>query len=169
MAKQRLMFTGALVAACLSIGAIAGCNGGDSDASKTATPGQQEAKAGVQQRFAGTAPCADCDGIRNELTLNFTQDGQPDGFTLTQNYLGAKDDRSNHTFNVKGLFAVLTGSSEDPKAVVYHLMPDDDSEPASYYQRTDDNTLKLLEKQGSGESITLTLSKKDYSMTRVPQ
>lgn len=166
MAKQRLMFTGALVAACLSIGAIAGCNG---DSDKTATPGQQEAKAGVQQHFTGTAPCADCDGVRNELSLNFTQDGQPDGFTLTNSYLGAKDDRSNHLFTTKGIFAVLTGSSEDPKAVVYHLMPDNDNEPATYYQRTDDNTLKLLEKQGSGETINLTLSKKNYSMTRVTQ
>ena len=162
MLKRRLMFTGALVAACLSVGVLAGCDG-----NKEPTPGQQEAKAGRQQHFAGTAPCADCDGMRYELALNFTLDGQPDGFTLTQNYLGAKDDGAHRSFNVKGIFAVLTGSSEDPKAVVYHLMPDDDNEPATYYQRTDDNTLKLLEKQGDGESINLLVSKKNFSMTRV--
>ena len=166
MATPRLTFTAALAAACLSVGMLAGCNG---DADKTATPGQQEAKAGIQQHFRGTAPCSDCSGAYRDITLNFTQDGQPDGFTLTENYMGAKDGGANHSFNAKGLFAVLTGSSEDPKAVVYHLMPDDNDQPATYYQRTDDNTLKLLDKKGSGESIELTLSKTGIALTRAAQ
>ena len=166
MATPRLLFTAALAAAGLSVGLLVGCNG---DTDKTVASGQQEAKAGVQQHFHGTAPCSDCSGVYRDIALNFTQDGQPDGFTLTENYMGAKDGGTNHSFSAKGLFAVITGSSEDPKAVVYHLMPDDKAQPATYYQRTDDNTLKLLDKKGSGESIELTLSNTGTALTRPAQ
>lgn len=164
MAKRNIMFTASLMTAFLSVGAIAGCNSGDAD--KTVTPGQQEAKLGIQQRFVGIAPCDDCKGMQNELTLNFTSDGQPDGFTLVHNYVGAKDGSANHSFSVSGLFAVLKGTSQNPEVVVYHLMPDNDSEPPTYFQRTDDNTLQLLDKKKVGDELQLKVSVKNYSMAR---
>lgn len=149
MMKQRMMFSGALVAATLSMGILSGCHSDDQD--KAQAPGTapteqvapQAAQAESSQHFVGTLPCADCEGIRTDVTLKFTKDGQPQGFTMTEAYLGAKDSGENHAFNSEGDFAVLTGTTKDPKAVVYHLMPKDD-EP-TYYQRVDDSTLRLLD------------------------
>lgn len=164
MLKQRLMVTGAIVAAAFSMGTLAGCHSGDTDKDKSVTSSQQEAKAGAQQRFNGTLPCADCAGILTDLTLNFTQDGQPDGFTLSQTYQGTNAD-DNHTFSFKGDFAVLTGNTpEDPKGVVYHLMPDDEKEPATYYQRINDTTLKMLDKD-----MKQIQSEQNYALTRSTQ
>lgn len=168
MAKRNVKFMAVLATAFLSVGAIAGCDSGNAD--KVATPGQQEAKAGVHQRFVSTASCDDCKGMQNELTLNFTQDGQPDGFTLVHNYIGAKDDSTNHSFSVSGIFAVLKGTSQNPNVVVYHLMPDNDNEPPTYFQRTDDNTLQLLDKKKVGDDVLeLKLSSRNYSMVRAAQ
>ena len=158
MLKKRLMAAGATIAVLFSVSALSGCHSGDAD--KNATPSQQEAKVGTQQRFIGTQPCADCAGIRTDLTLMYTEDGQPDGFTMNQTYQGASAD-DNHTFSFKGTFAVQTGTPDDSKAVVYHLTPDDKEEAATYYQRVDDNTLKMLDKDKKQIQ-----SDQNYSLTR---
>lgn len=152
MMKQRMTISGALVAATLSMGILSGCHSDDQDkaqAPSASAPTEQAApqatqQAATSQHYAGMLPCADCSGIRTDVTLNFTKDGQPQGFTMTEAYEGAQDSGENHAFSSEGDFAVLTGTTVDPKAVVYHLMPKDD-EP-TYYQRVDDSTLRMLDK-----------------------
>src|SRR5262245_24060220 len=46
----------------------------------------------ASQTFTGVLPCADCAGIRHELTLHSDQhSGQPLTYALVQTYLGTRD------------------------------------------------------------------------------
>jgi len=75
-------------------------------------------------RYAGTAACADCAGIRTELRLYAKG---PNDFTdalyvSARTYLGGRD--GDRSFAERGEWAVLRGDATDPDATVYALNPD---------------------------------------------
>jgi uncharacterized lipoprotein NlpE involved in copper resistance len=119
-----------------------------------APPGQH-----VLAVYEGTLPCADCGGIRTELTL-FTPGPSSSGtasYWLKETYLGkpAKD----ATFESGGSWTSQPGT-HDPKSTVYHLT-EARSRERRYYLKVSDNVLKLLDR--SGRPIDSTL---DYTLSR---
>ncbi len=101
--------------------------------------------------YSGTLPCADCEGIVTELTLQ----KQPDNhFTLKETYQG-----KNQTFPSEGTYTIVHGTPVDPGATVIHLNPDKDRNLQRYYQQVNDNELLLLDADQktiqSGRNYTL--------------
>src|SRR5262245_27619507 len=80
------------------------------------SPPQAGAQANVNTPgvFTGTLPCADCPGIRTELTLNApaSPGGDQGTYTLRQTYLGTPD--GDRTFDTGGRWTLLRGSAPDP-------------------------------------------------------
>lgn len=89
-------------------------------------------------RFAGTLPCADCSGIKLELTLY----SGPATYQLKQTYEGAP--KGGTTYVEKGTWVVRVGSAKNPHAVVYELDPAG-SKSKQFYLRVNKNTLRLLD------------------------
>jgi predicted secreted protein/uncharacterized lipoprotein NlpE involved in copper resistance len=70
--------------------------------------------------FEGILPCADCAGIRTELTLYAEQpSGRPVRYELTETYLGTRD--GDRIFKKTGRWTVLRGATNDDNATVYQL------------------------------------------------
>lgn len=87
--------------------------------------------------YSGTLPCADCEGIVTELTLQKQPD---DHFTLKETYQG-----KNQTFPSEGIYIIVHGTPADPAATVIHLNPNKDKNLQRYYQQVNENELVLLD------------------------
>ncbi|MGF6845543.1 copper homeostasis protein (lipoprotein) [Chitinophaga sp. W3I9] len=86
--------------------------------------------------YSGMLPCADCEGIVTELTLQRPPD---DHFTLRETYKG-----KNQTFASEGIYTIVHGTAVDPGATVIHLNPNKDRNLQRYYQQVNENELLLL-------------------------
>lgn len=106
--------------------------------------------------FEGTMPCADCAGIRTELTLFL----QPDTFVLRETYLGKPDGEKSVTS--EGTWHAALGAADDPDATVIRLESGDPESGRSFREVAGDR-LELLDR--SGRRIESTL---DYTLTRRP-
>lgn len=92
--------------------------------------------------FEGKLPCADCEGIREELTLTKTSVDKTSGiYFLKDTYLG----KSTKPFETEGKWTSVKGSAGNPDATVYQLT--DPAGEVSYYLLVDEKTLKQLDKQ----------------------
>jgi hypothetical protein len=109
-------------------------------------------------RYAGTLPCADCDGIRLVLELyEKTADGPPTRYTLERTYLGTPD--GDRIYIEVGEWTILLGSGADPGATVYQLNPGKPGKTQSFLQRGDRELVLLDQDLGeiqSGHPETLT-------------
>lgn len=87
--------------------------------------------------WAGQLPCADCAGIRTELTL--LADGS---FRLKETYLGTKD--GDRTTESTGQYVTMNGMPGDSTAQVYHLNP---LAPAAtrYFKALGDTAVVMLD------------------------
>ncbi|MEH6306947.1 copper resistance protein NlpE [Olivibacter sp. CPCC 100613] len=90
--------------------------------------------------YKGVLPCADCEGIRTELTLKTDST-----YTLKNNYLGKGDGKE---FEEEGRYVWLDGSTIELKG----------TEEESYKYFVGENTLTQLDM--SGEKITGELADK---------
>lgn len=104
--------------------------------------------------FEGTLPCADCEGIRTELTLFL----QPDTFVLRESRLGGQGD--GVTITSEGPWQAALGTEEDPDATVIQLDPEKPDTMRSFREVGGDR-LELLDR--SGRRIE---SKQDHSLKR---
>lgn len=96
-------------------------------------------------RFTGTLPCADCRGIRTELSLyRASRHGLPSGYILRETYLGTRD--GDKTFDSKGQWYVLRGSAANPDATVYQLAPEPAAEER-HFLKVGENRLRVLTKE----------------------
>lgn len=95
----------------------------------------------VTMVFAGDLPCADCPGIRTELTLTRDAPYSGDGkFKLVETYI----DRGA-PFTSTGVWGTLRGDAVDPDATVYELNPDKAEGERRHYKRIgNDEALKVL-------------------------
>lgn len=95
--------------------------------------------------YIGTLPCADCSGLKIELTLYRENAAQANGIYATQDtYLGTK----GQTRYTKGTWKTIHGIKSDPKAIVYELIPDN-SAGIRYFQVVDNKRIKMLSKQAT--------------------
>lgn len=94
--------------------------------------------------FEGVIPCADCGGIKTELTLyQDIANSENNTYTLKETYLGGKT--GDTTFTSTGKWDVLKGTPTDKDAVVYFLNyeePDD----ARYFLKQSDSAIIILDK-----------------------
>jgi lysophospholipase len=73
--------------------------------------------------YAGVLPCADCAGIRTELSLYVEQPwGRPVRYELRQTYLGTRG--GDRTLESTGRWNLLRGTQDDPDATVIELDAD---------------------------------------------
>jgi copper homeostasis protein (lipoprotein) len=95
------------------------------------------------ERFTGMLPCADCPGIRLELTLYAPPSkASPGNYELKQTYEGSRHGAS--TYSEKGTWTTIRGSAKNPNATVYEL-DRAGSDSKQFYLRADKNTLRLLD------------------------
>lgn len=94
--------------------------------------------------FEGVIPCADCGGIRTELTLyQDIANSDNNSYTLTETYLGGKT--GDTTFTSSGKWDILKGMPSDKEATIYFLNyeePDD----ARYFLKQSDSAVLMLDK-----------------------
>lgn len=119
----------------------------------TPAPGQQ-----VSGFYVGTLPCADCAGIRTELTLLSDGSGRA-SYWLKETYLGKPP--KDATFESGGGWKV-DPAAHDSKAQVYRLTEARSSQTRFFLKVSADELLAL---DRSGKPIA---SKLDYSLKRLP-
>jgi copper homeostasis protein (lipoprotein) len=82
-------------------------------------------------RYGGTLPCADCAGIRTELTLfSDPATGAPRAYRMRETYLGTRGGDRAH--DSAGAWALLRGTEAIPDATVYQLNPGQPAEVRSF-------------------------------------
>src|SRR6187549_2263625 len=93
--------------------------------------------------FSGTLPCADCSGIRTDITLLTVIPGRnSEGtFSLVEHYLGTRT--GDRAFRSQGRWVTLRGTAADPAAIVYQLVTDEGGRIVNL-KRTDDDAVRLL-------------------------
>lgn len=91
--------------------------------------------------FEGTLPCADCTGVRTELTLYL----QPDTFVLRETYLGRAD--GEKTITTQGHWEAALGIDGDPDATVIRLGPDQ-PDSMRVFREAGSDRLELLDRSG---------------------
>jgi copper homeostasis protein (lipoprotein) len=96
--------------------------------------------------YVGTLPCADCRGIRTELSLYVKGANQFSDatYTLRETYLGASGDE--RSFESVGRWTILRGNRADPNATIYQLNPDQPRKIRNFL-RISDEELRLLDRQ----------------------
>lgn len=103
--------------------ALPACNASRApEAATPAAPNQaiEEGNEVIFARYAGRLPCADCAGIRIELTLNAeTVHGPPTRYHMRETYIATRD--GDRTFTSEGRWRIRRGSADDPNATVYQI------------------------------------------------
>lgn len=110
--------------------------------------------------YEGVLPCADCPGIRYNLTINRRPQSNEGTFSLTQTYLEAEDGK-DMTFVTKGKFRTLQGIPGNKDAVVWQLVSDKDDETMNFLCEND-STVTLI-----GKDLKKAASALNYSLKRV--
>ncbi|MES2723479.1 MAG: copper resistance protein NlpE N-terminal domain-containing protein [Pseudomonadota bacterium] len=96
---------------------------------------------GLSMVFAGDLPCADCPGLRTELTLTRDAPHSGDGkYKLVETYL-----ERGAPITSTGVWGTLRGDATDEDATVYELNPDKAEGERRHYKRVGkDEALKVL-------------------------
>ncbi len=93
----------------------------------------------VLATFAGTLPCADCPGLRTELTLDAAGSSASSGrYTMRETYLERGVTRAT-----SGQWTLTRGTPDRPDAAVYVLSADDHSRP-QFWLKVSDAEIRLL-------------------------
>ena len=112
---------------------------------KTKIPGEPDATRMLVGVFEGVLPCADCKGIRTELTLyQDVANADNNSYILKETYLGANT--GDTTFTSKGRWDVLKGIKTNKEAAVFFLNYDRPDE-SKYYLKEDEATIVMLDKE----------------------
>lgn len=145
--------TVSLMAAALGASALLGA--------QEPTPHAPPAGQHVLAFYTGTLPCADCSGIRTELTL-FAHGPTASGtasYWLRETYLGKPP--KDATFESGGSWTSQPGEA-DPKVTVYRLT-EARSRENRFLLKASEDELRMLDR--SGRPIE---SKLDYTLKRQP-
>ncbi|WP_416139018.1 copper resistance protein NlpE N-terminal domain-containing protein [Halomonas sp. HK25] len=129
-----------LLAGSAMLALLAGCAAGPAPGPEA--PGVQVG----EERYQGTLPCRNCDGIDLDVVLQGDEQSQPQErtFTLQASYRAHPQDPPNE--NYAGNWEVLDGTATEPDATVYELTPDGEGQ-IYYFLRLDEQTLELIDPQ----------------------
>ena len=110
----------------------------------------------VLSQYEGVLPCADCGGIRTQITL-FADTAM---YRMTETYLGtAQPDSTRQT---QGAWTTVHGMEGNADAIVYQLDPGD-PESARSFVVVSDSELRMLDREKQQIASTL-----NYSLLRLP-
>lgn len=116
------------------------------------------------ERYWGTLPCADCAGIRTELTLvHDPATGQPSSYQLSETYLGSMSSEGKPNLT-SGTFTVTQGVPGDAEAPVIRLDGGGQADHAMAFERLSAGELRLLDRSGARISSNL-----NYTLTRMAE
>ena len=106
--------------------------------------------------YEGVFPCADCSGLKTELTLyRNARTYAPETYRLRETYLG----KPAGTRTSMGKWTMLRGTPDNPDATIYQLTPDKPQEVRNFLV-VNDNQLRQLDRDQkeikSGLNFTLT-------------
>ncbi len=104
--------------------------------------------------YEGVLPCADCQGIRTELTL-FDEDFS---YKLVETYLGTPE--GDRSFSSDGAWTTLRGKAGHPDATIYQLNPGE-PEKVRNFLVVDEGHIQQLDRDGRE-----TESRLGYRLTR---
>lgn len=111
-------------------------------------------------RYVGTLPCADCGGIRTDLSLYAEGTGAPAGYVMRETYVATRD--GDRSFNRTGSWAMLQGAQGDAGALVLQLDGDKPERERSF-RKVGQQVLRALDRSRADLSPTL-----PRSLLRVP-
>ena len=112
---------------------------------KTRVPGEPDATRMLIGVFEGVLPCADCEGIKTELTLyQDVANADNNNYILKETYLGINT--GDTTFTSKGKWDIVKGMKTDKDASVFFLNYDRPDE-LKYFLKEDDATIVMLDKE----------------------
>ena len=102
--------------------------------------------------YVGVTPCADCEGIKTELSL-YTN---PNTYTETLTYLGKNTD-----FTETGTWTITQGKN-NPQTVVYKLTSNGKNSTTTYYEVINDEQIRQLDGDGNAipSDLPFTLTKR---------
>lgn len=124
----------------LAIIAGAGCRNNPGNKKRTNNPIKAVVNDSISGRFSGMFPCADCSGLRIDLTLN------PDsGYILKRTYIASPS--GDTTFVLNGTWSLRKGNKYNPGSVLCVLKPDD-SARMQLFKVVSKDTLLQLDRKG---------------------
>jgi len=101
--------------------------------------------------YEGVLPCADCSGLKTELTLNRNASSSaPETYKLRETYLG----KSAGTRTTTGKWTIVRGTPDNPDATVYQLNPDKPQEVTNFLV-VNDNQIRQLDRDRQEIKSTL--------------
>jgi copper homeostasis protein (lipoprotein) len=111
--------------------------------------------------YEGVLPCADCQGIRTELTL-FEDDST---YKLVETYLGTPD--GDRTVESEGTWALRRPTFKDPEASIYQLHPAGKPGEVRNFLIVDERQIRQLDAAGReiGSRLEYTLTRKNPPAT----
>lgn len=110
--------------------------------------------------YEGLLPCADCSGVRFDLTIRSRAHSGDGTFSLSQTYLEAEDGK-DVTFVANGKRFTLKGMPGNDNATIWQLVSDNGGETTNFLCEND-STLTLL-----GNDFTKAESTLNYSLKLV--
>ncbi len=120
---------------------------------KTTIPGEPDATRMLVGVFAGVLPCADCEGIKTELTLyQDVANADNNSYILVETYMGINT--GDTSFTSKGKWDVLKGIKDDNEASVFFLNYDQPDE-SRYFLKKSDSAIVMLDKDQNIIASTL--------------
>lgn len=127
---------------------------------KTRIPGELDATLMLVGVFEGVLPCADCSGIKMELTLyQDVVNADNNSYLLKETYLGVNT--GDTIFTSKGKWDILKGMKADKDASVFFLNYDKPDE-SKYFLKQGDTAIVMLDKEQNliHSNLNYTLRKK---------
>jgi copper homeostasis protein (lipoprotein) len=147
--------------ACLSVG-MAGCRASEPGPASAPSTTSPATSAVSTVRYAGTLPCADCAGIRTELSLSTDAAGQPTTYELKQTYLGTMSADGEKPQTTNGRWSQEIRSAAGQEMTIVVLDGGGKPQEVKSFERVTDGELRMLDR--SQQRIQSTVP---YSLARV--
>lgn len=96
--------------------------------------------------YTGTMPCADCEGVLMELTLEQNQAGDGRTYTLRETYQGSPE--PENVVESRGTWSIQIDSTQASSNTMLTLSPEDNRGSRYAFRRVRDTELHLLNPQG---------------------
>lgn len=116
----------------------------------------------LTQTYEGVLPCADCPGIRYDLTIRSHERSGEGTFSLSQTYLEAEDGK-DATFVTNGKCITLQGIPGEKNVTVWQLVFDNGDEVMNFLCEND-STITLI-----GDDFKKAETELNYSLKKIPK
>ena len=116
----------------------------------------------LTQTYEGVLPCADCPGIRYDLTIRSHERSGEGTFSLSQTYLEAEDGK-DATFVTNGKCITLQGIPGEKNVTVWQLVFDNGDEVMNFLCEND-STITLI-----GDDFKKADSELNFSLKKIPK